>query len=305
MSMDIMSGGGQDIDKVQVFSPKMFVLFAICGVVGIVFGVAFMSGQNANALLEIRKNDAKSLAKTATPKIAEFDSVVEDVKKLDPNIPDPDLAKKLAETDFALPGSVLSTVTIPLPGSATDLVAQYTADTTHLKTLLDHHARMTTKVDSEELEQLAENNKALEGNKAFGILFDAEHVRKNSESEKYVPKEGRLVGVKDFDKEKNVFQVEFLGSGNEGEVPPEKFIPISVTQILKSGGQNALSRHQKRVRNIQYYTKKIDDYTGNIVDALDAAAAGDESAPAAVDSEPAAEPEPQPEPAEEVAEPAE
>jgi hypothetical protein len=285
--MDFSSiGGDKSIDEGSVFSPKMLVIFAICLVVGIVFGVAFMSGQNANALLEMRTADAKKLRDAVKPKIADFNSVAEKIGKMSSDSPDGELAKELAAVDFALPGAALASVRIPLPGSVTDTVAQFAADTKELQTALDEHARLTNKVDAEEIKALLENNKALQENKAFGVIYDVEDVRKNSDKDNYQPKRGRLVGVKDYDKENNQYVIELLGSGDERKVPPEKIVPLEVKEILKTGGQNALHRYKWRVRNIKYLASKISKYSDSLQESLDRTASGEMDSPGAA---PAAE----------------
>lgn len=271
----------------------MLVIFAICLVVGIVFGVAFMSGQNASRLLEMRTEDARSLRDAVKPKVADFQAVAEKIQKMNSDTPNGELAKELAEEDFALPGSALAAVRIPLPGGVTDTVAQFAADTKELQTALDEHARLTNKVDAEEIKAILENNEALQENRAFGVIYDVEDVRKSSAEDNYQPKRGRLVGVKDYDKENNQYVIELLGSGEERKVPPEKIIPLEVKEILKTGGQNALARYKWRVRNLKYLAGKISKYTGSMQDSLNVAADGDMEA-----SAPAAEPAAAEEPAE-------
>lgn len=281
------------------------MLFAICAVVGIVFGVAFMSGQNASALLEMQTEDAQKLQEAVKPKVDEFQTVVEKISKMNSNTPDATLANELAEYDFVVPGAILASVRIPLPAGATDTVSQFAADTQHLKTLIDDHKRLTTKVDAEEIQAILENNKALQDNRAFAVMYDVDDVRKNSEGEKYQPKPGRLVGVKDYNQEKNVYEIEFLGAGRTGEVTPEKIVPIETSQILKTGGQNAMQRYSWRVRNLKYYANKINGYVDSMQNSLATAASGDmEAVPpapavAAPAEEPAAEPPAAEEPAEE------
>ncbi len=244
-SFDVGSvGGDAGIDEGSVFSPKLLVIFAICVVVGVIFGVAFMSGQNASKLLDMRTEDAAALRDAVKPKVAEFESVAEKIQKMDSDTPNGELAKELAEVDFALPGAALASVRIPLPGGVTDTVAQFAADTKELQNALDEHSRLTNKVDAEEIKAILENNKALQENRAFGVIYDVDDVRKNSDSDNYQPKRGRLVGVKDYDKENNQYVIELLSSGEERKVPPQKIIPLEVKEILKTGGQNAMQRYK-------------------------------------------------------------
>ena len=302
VSMDIplAPGDTRGLESGKSFSVPVIGAMAVCFVVGMAIMWAAMSSVNANALVAMQEEDAINVRDAVKPKVQNFQELAQKITTMDPNAPDGALATELAAADFVVPGAILSTVRVPLPGSVTDSVAGYAADSYMLKALLDEHVRLTNKADKEELEQILKGNEAVQNNKAFAVMFDHQDVVKNSKAEDYQPKRGRLVGVRDFKDETKKYEIEFLGSGNLGEVDPQQIIPIDTAQILKSSGQNALSRYQFRVRNLRFHATKMANYTPNLLDSLDSAASGEPAGGAAeapAEAAPAPEPEPEPEPA--------
>lgn len=310
-SLDLADvGAAKGLESGKTFSPPVIGAMAACFVIGIALMWAAMSSANANALVAMQEEDAVNIRDAVKPKLDNFQELNEKILQMDATTPNPELAAELAKADFVVPGAILSTVRVPLPGSVTDSVAGYAADSYMLKSLLEEHDRLTNKADKEELDEILKGNEAIQNNKAFAVVFDPQDVIKNSGSEDYQPKRGQLVGIRDFKEESKKYEIEILGAGRLGEVEPQKIIPIETSQILKSGGQNALSRYQYRVRNLKYHATKIANYVPNLRDSLESAASGEmgeAASEAPAEAAPAAAPEaaPEAEPAEEpAAEPA-
>lgn len=282
--------GAATMDSGRAFSPAVLGLAVVAFLIGVALMWATMSSVNANKLVTMQEEDAAALKAAVTPKVQNFTELHDKIMALNETQPNPEAAEALAATDFAVPGAVLATVRVPLSGGVTDTVSQYAADTQMLKSLLDEHRRLTTKVDKEELEQLLSGEEAIKNNPAFGVLFDVKDVVKNADKDGYEPKAGTLVGVRGLDEKEKKYDVEYLGSGNLGKVEPSNLILLEKSQILKSGGQNALTRYTQRVRMLKYHADRINKYAPHLVTQLDRAVGGEEGAAAApAAEEPAAE----------------
>lgn len=274
----------------------MIAALAVAALVGAAFSWAGMSAVNANQLIEIRQNDAKKLRDAVKPKVANFEETNAKIAKLSGLAPDLDLAKDIADDDFVVPGSVLASVTIPLEGMATDNVANYAADTTALKQMLNDHVRYTS-ADAEELQKISDENKAVQENAGFGVVVDPKKIAENFDKEGFVHERGRLVGFKKFLEKEGKVEITILPAGDVRQVEVNQFVPIEAAEILKAGGQNALQRHKMRIANIKFKANQIEKYRDSLVDSLEMAAGGTSSGAAAAPAkeapaeEPAAEPE--------------
>lgn len=220
-----------------------------------------------NQIDEARSTDAMKLAEAVEPRVNTFLTEVHPaIQKLSETSVDFEAADALAKKEFSVTGNVFSNNRLLLGPVAIDNVTSYAVDTTLLKTMLNEHARMTTKVDREELEQLEKDNKVLE-NEYFGVVFDYKYILSRGGDENYTPKPGQLVvakGQPEGEDGKGKVNVEFLGTAQPRAVELQGFIPLSKAQILKSGGGNAMTRYQKRARQIKFQSSKIAKYAEGV-----------------------------------------
>ena len=280
----------------------MIGALVVAAVIGAVFSWALNSSLTANQLIEIQENDAMRLRDAVKPRVAAFEELATKINSMSNSAPQFDLVEELSKAEFAVAGSILTTVTIPLPGTTMDNVANYAADTIQLQQMISDHRRYTNDVDKEELLKLIEDNKAVQENMGFGVLINPETIAENYKKDDYRPPMGMLVGVKSMVEDQKRVEITILPAGDVRQVPYAEFVGLDPSAILKAGGQNALARHSLRVRNLKFQVHKISQYTTAMLDSLEVASGGEAgSAPAAPAAAPAEEPEPAAAPAEEEA----
>lgn len=261
----------------STFSAPILGLLAVCLVIGVVFGYAGSQTMYSNQVESARTADATALLEAFEPRIATFKEVDERIQNLKETEVDFETATSIANQDFAAQGNVLSNNRLLLGPVVIDNVTSYSADTSLLLAMLKEHERITTQVDREELEQLQQDNEVLE-NDHFGVIFDYRYVLQRGGDENFVPKPGQLVVNKGMsEEEEGKVSVEFLGSGRASDVELQGFVPLSKAQILRSGGGNAMTRYESRVRQLKFQSGKIEKYADNVLISLKNVADGDVS----------------------------
>jgi hypothetical protein len=259
-----------EMDRTPAFSKGVVVIFAICLAVGVVVGYAVSTTVFQNEISSARVSDAQGLKETFSKKIAAFNEALPQIMALKDTSVDFAAAEALTKSDFVVGGNLLANNRILIGQVAIDQITSYTTDSQLLGAMLLEHHRLTNTVDKEELDQLKEENKILEAD-YFGVVFDYKHALKSGGDEGYLPKEGTLVISRGpVEEEPGKLKVEYPGSGNEGTIEMVGYIPIGKSQILKSGGANATTRYQWRVRQIKFQADKISKYSENVITALDA-----------------------------------
>ncbi len=259
-----------EMDRAPAFSKGVIVIFAICLVFGAVIGYAVSTTVFQNEINSARIADATGLKETFSKKIAAFNEELPKIMALKDTTVDFAAAESLTKSDFVVGGNLLANNRLLIGQVAIDQITSYTTDSQLLGAMLMEHNRLTNTVDKEELEKLKEDNKILEAD-FFGVVFDYKHALKSGGDEGYLPKEGTLVISRGpAEDEPGKLKVEYPGSGNEGTVEMVGYIPIGKTQILKSGGANATTRYQWRVRQIKFQADKISKYSENVIASLDA-----------------------------------
>lgn len=263
---------GNDIDAAPVFSKGTLVLFAICLVVGSVFGYAASTTMYTNEINSARSADAQKILDVVKPKVEAFREAIPKIAALSETAPDFEATKAIG-TEFALDGSPLGGPRVLIGQAAIDSVMTYAIESQMLAAMLKEHERLTN-ADREEIEQLAKDNEILE-NQFFGVTFDYVHALKNGGEANYVPKEGRLViGRGPVEGDSSKIKIELPGSGQESEVAIQGYIPIGKQQIMRSAGQNALTRYQSRVRQIKFQSQKIEKALEGVTASLQAVVEG-------------------------------
>lgn len=268
-----------DFDTGPALPARVIALGAIALLIGLVFGYAASQAMFTNQLDNKRIDDATAVHKAVKEKVTLFDEVKDDIFKLNPNKPDFEAVKKLAEVEIELGGVSLGDATLFDP-VAIDNITSYAADSQALRKALRDHNRLTQK-DKAEIDELMKENEVLEKNNYFGVRFDYRHALKNGGDENYIPRPGRLVISHGADKEeKGKVKVEDPASGKEASVEIQGFIPIDKSQILKSSGGNALTRYGYRVKELKFRTEKLAKQTETTVTSLENLISDDGAAPA-------------------------
>jgi len=73
------------------------------------------------------------------------------------------------------------------------------------------------------------------------------------------------------DEEGNV-TYESLANKSEGQINVKNIIPIEKSEMIKTGGQNALQRYKRRVEVIRFYAADLKKSTSGLVEGLSAVA---------------------------------
>lgn len=253
-----------NFERGKSFSAPVIGLLVIAFLVGGAF--AYFAAQSAQQrkLFNLQTADAQGLQETMEPRVAAFEELYTTIEKTDPTKVDFEGAEKLASYEFSLGGSPFPSDKMLLGPAILGPVTDYLADAAILKQMIDEHERMTLKVDKEELEALSEGNEALQ-NEDFGVLFDYEDVKKRAESDKYMPKYGRLVAITGANEETGAVKAQFLSSGEPVEVPPKQLIRLSKSQMVKADSGNALDRYQRRLQQIRVQAMKMNKYVDGIM----------------------------------------
>jgi hypothetical protein len=261
-SEDLKAAGG------STFSPMMLMLFGALLIIGVIFGWAASSSMANSGLYNSQTADAARIHEALVPKVAEFEKAKAAIAKLSPTKVDFEAAAALAEFDFAPDGNLLRGNRLLLgPKLITDLTA-FTVDSNMLKAMLAEHHYMTNTVDKEELKKIMENNELLDKER-FAVLFDYDHLAANSGGDSYMPKPGRLVTVTSMKKgEDGKIEVSLLNSNDTVKTLVQGILPLAKSDILKSGGPNALQRYKKRIERIQRMTVEVDQRTGPMMTSL-------------------------------------
>lgn len=247
---------GNDMDAAPVFSKGVIGLFAACLIAGLVFGYGLSTTMYTNEIDSARTADAERILGAVKPKVDAFREALPKITAISETSADFEAVKTIG-TDFVLDGNPLGAPRLLIGQSAIDSVTSYVVESQLLHAMLKEHDRITNTVDKEELEKLAEDNKILE-NDFFGVTFDYVYALKNGGSENYVPKEGQFVIGRGPAEDITKFKVEYPGTGRVDEVPLQAYIPIGKQQIVRSSGQNALTRYQWRVRQIKFQAVKME-----------------------------------------------
>lgn len=260
------------MDTAPAFSKGMLVIFVACFVGGLVFGYAASNTMFQREISQARVADATELRESFGKKISAFNEALTKIMALNEMNVDFSAAEALSKIEFATGGNELAKNRLLLGQVAIDNVTSYTIDSKLLAAMLAEHNRLTNTVDKEELDQIAAENKILE-NDWFGVVFDYKHALQNGGAVDYTPKEGTLIIFQGKNEETGKAKIEYPTTGNQAEVDMAGLIPIGKSQIVKSGGQNALTRYQWRVRQIKFQADKISKYTDAVLASLDAVAA--------------------------------
>lgn len=264
---------GDEMDKAPAFSKATLFIFLACFGGGLVFGYGVSTSMFQNEINTARTEDAKALRASFGEKITAFNEALPKIMAMSDTTVDFEGAAALAKLEFAASGNQLSNNRLLIGQVAIDNVTSYTTDSQMLAGMIAEHNRLTNTVDKEELEQLMADSKVAD-NDFFGVVFDYKHALKSGGEEGYLPKEGQVViGRGPAEDQPGKFKVEYPATGSEAIIDMIAYIPIGKNQIIKSGGQTALTRYQWRVRQIKFQADKISKYTESVLTSLDAVAA--------------------------------
>lgn len=262
--------------KTATFSPMMLGLFAVLLVIGLIFGWTASVSINSNKLYNAQTADAERILQSVKPKVDNFETALERIKKLSGTTVDFEAASELAKADFAIDAGVFGDNLLlgpALVGQLTD----YMVNSALLRSMLAEHNYMTNTVDKKELEQIGENNQLLD-KENFAVLFDYNYLAKNSGSDSYEPRAGRLVTVASLEKDADgKIEVEFLHSNDTAKTLIQGILPLAKSELLKSGGPDALQRYQKRLELIMRMSQQVDAKTRPMLEGLEKLSSRDSS----------------------------
>lgn len=257
----------------STFSPAFLALVGGTLVMGLVMGYIFASSSQLKRLYNAQTEAAKTSRERIKPSMEEAKKVIAQVKGLakDTTKPNYEVAASLAESKFVPdPGAVNSMI----GGSNSYNINQFMAKASVLKQMLKQHNYMTNTVDKAELEELVKNNDILQGSKQFAVIYNykilLEHLKSGGDDKGFKPTEGRLVAIDKWEvDDKGEVSFKNLADNKEASFSVKGVIPLNVSEILKTGGQNALQRYKQRVETLAFYAEDLDKGMGGLVEGLD------------------------------------
>jgi hypothetical protein len=252
----------------SVFSGPVITVLVATLIAGLLFGMLFSTSSHHRQVDNARTADAQKIRDGLKPLIGELQETSKAIAALDPAKVDFEAAETLAKKNFAASGQILGGNRLLLGPEIIDSVTNYITDSAMLAALLVEHNRMTNIVDKDEIEKILAGNEALEDSQ-FAALFDFMHALRHGGDEQYQPRVGRLVTLTNLrPNEDGKVTVGYLNSNRTEDVDLRGLIPLRRETILATAGDNALTRYDRRVRNIKALSEKIDGYSPRILELL-------------------------------------
>ncbi len=295
-----------DLDDGGIFSPATVVVMVVVAVLGLMFGFFTSDSLDARAIQQSRIDDAKSLQADLEPKIEDFERAREIIRELanaEHGEIDFDAARELAELDFVINARVLPRERMLMADrSIVGPLNQAMGNTDALFRLILEHYQITTGVDREELEALAEGFDDWSPEEELAVRFSLQgwglHMQDPDQPPyQFNPSPGSLVRAPvrpDFDIEEEaqaddprsrfevddegMIRVEYVSPGEYGEpggtenVAIYDIVPVNRAHFLDVERNNALQRYEHRVKMMGEYTDQLARQLTPLQDAIDSVA---------------------------------
>lgn len=264
----------ESVAERPVFSPAVFGIIGGALVVGLAFGFMMSTSSNARSLYDNQTEGARMVRDKLKPAVAEAEKGAKAVTALNPNTPEFDKVSALAKIKIAPDPGLLAAGSQWIGGGNVYNITSFASKAAMLQEMIKRHDYLTNQVDKEELEKLVEGNELLKGDKNFAVIYNhkqlLDHLKNKRDDKAFKPANGSLVLIDKFevDDEGNVPYAR-INSKNEGAWPVRGVIPLKIDDILKTGGETALTRYKRRVGVLQFYAKDLLKSSGGIVDELD------------------------------------
>lgn len=260
-----MDGGG-------IFSKNAIIVMVVLALIGVFFGFFAAQGQNSRQIEIARIEDAKALQESIDPALATFSEMADTIAGLSPSEVDFEAAENLASKQFVVTGEVLSSNRLLLGRDVINPLTAYMAESAVLNELLAEHRRLTTVVDKAEIERLLSENEVLEED-LIAVVFDYRHLFTQGGNEAYRPRPGRLVTLKNLERDgEGMLEASMLNSERTQKVEMQSLVPLERAEILKTAGDNALQRYERRVNEIKARAEKLKQRVNPLSESLDALA---------------------------------
>lgn len=261
----------ESVVKKSAFSPAMIGVAVIVLGLGIGAGYMISSVSGAHELNQVQETAGARAYSSLLPSVGDSKKAVSMIETLakDPTTVNYELPAQLAKLDLVPKNPQISGF---LGSSNIQNINLFMSKAGALRQLIKQHDRMTNVVDKEELKKLEEGNKIVQGNKKFAVLYNhkallnhlkakskkGEKISSGAGDKSYVPPPGRLV-LLDSWKIDDEGAVEFtsLSSNQKNRRSALDVVPLDASEILKTGGQNALQRYMKRVKTLAYYAADL------------------------------------------------
>ncbi|RVU48727.1 hypothetical protein EA187_04665 [Lujinxingia sediminis] len=264
-----MEGGG-------IFSKNAIIVMVVLALLGAFFGFFAAQGQNSRQIEVARIEDAKALQESIDPALATFSEMAETIAGLSPSKVDFEAADSLASRQFVVSGEVLSSNRLLLGRDVIHPLTAYMAESAVLGELLAEHKRLTTVVDKAEIERLLSENEVLEED-LIAVVFDYRHLFTQGGNDAYRPRPGRLVTLKNLERDgEGMLEASMLNSERTQKVEMQSLVPLERGEILKTAGDNALQRYERRVNEIKERAEKLKQRVNPLSESLGALASASE-----------------------------
>ncbi len=264
----------ESVTESSMFSPQFIVVMVGMLGLGLLFGIFGTRAQQARGIYANQTRAATKVRDRVKPKVETARDLADTVAKMNPTEPDFELAAALPEEDFVPGPGVLGSGAAYIGGDNVYNITQFQSKAAAFEQMLKRHNYMTNTVDKEELKQLIEGNELLQGDKNFAVRFNYDqllnHLKAQEPATAYKPRPGSLVLVEEFkvDEEGNV-AYQTPGGESSGKESVRAIVPLDKSEILKTGGQNALQRYKRRVDVLKYYALDLQKSTSGLLAGLD------------------------------------
>ncbi len=245
----------------------MLIIIGVVLVAGLVFGYFVAHSGHHRQVDTARTADAKSIRDGLKPRIERLQEAALTINELKLDRVDFEAADALAAVELGATGNLLGGSRLLLGPDLVTGITSYVSDSTMLTKMLAQHKQLTNE-DRAEIEQLVSGNEALERD-MFAVVFDYRDMIRRGGEDNYSPKRGRLVTIKSLDRdEEGKVEFQFLNSDKGDKTEMQGFIPLQKGDIIKSAGDNALQRYEKRVRDIKIQSNMLVTYAPQLLDRL-------------------------------------
>ncbi len=250
---------GLDDDAGLGLSLPIIILLVVLLGVGLFFGYMASQSLQTRSIETARINDANSMLQYLEPRFEALAKAEAIIDSLDPMNPDFDAVERLGELDFVVAGDVLPGNRLLLSSTVITPLNRFMAETNLLHNQIEEHVRLTSTVDRDEIEGLIADKEEYLEEEILGVVFHYSHIGGYFENrDAYTPPEGRLAFVKDLEQDEDgMVEIRMMGRENSNRVEGAALILLEKGDLLRTEGENAVTRHERRVRDLQQRTDGI------------------------------------------------
>ncbi|WP_146618117.1 hypothetical protein [Lujinxingia litoralis] len=251
-----IDAAAKGMDEGGIFSKSAIIGMVVLAFVGAFFGYFTAQGQQSRQIEQTRVEDARALQEAIDPALTSFAGVADRITKLSATEVDFEAAEALGEAKFVVSGDVLASNRLLLGRDVISPLTAYMAQSAVLSEMIAEHRRLTA-LDKAEIEGLLSENDVLDES-LVAVVFDYRHLFTQGGNEGYRPRPGRLMTLKNLDRDdEGMLEASMLNSSRTQKVEMQALVPLERNELIKSAGDNALQRYERRVKDLKERTEAL------------------------------------------------